>query len=105
MKNSISTSREDDPLYSKCEAIVENNIEPIFDEKDQFGSEKIENYEVLFCLIYNIVARVIHIMPLHEIKDAVKTGTGLAVDGYLDKFNEETLSNFDDEDHKDKIIN
>jgi hypothetical protein len=105
MKNSISANREDDPLYSKCEAIVEKNIEPIFDEKEQFSSEKIENYEVLFCLIYNIVAHVIHIMPLHEIKDAVKTGTGLAIDGYLDKFNEETLSNFDDEDHKDKIIN
>jgi hypothetical protein len=30
-------------------------------------------------------------MPLHEIKDAVKTGTGLALDGYLKKFNEDLI--------------
>lgn len=105
MKSNISTSREDDPLYSKCEAIVEKSIEPIFDEKDQLRPEKIENYEVLFCLMYNIVSHVINIMPLSEIKDAIKAGTNLAVDSHLDKFKEEYLSNFDDEDHKDKIIN
>ena len=44
-------------------------------------------------------------MPLSEIKDAIKAGTNLAVDSHLDKFKEEYLSNFDDEDHKDKIIN
>jgi hypothetical protein len=43
MKTSISASREDDLLYSKCEAIVEKSIEPIFDEKDQLSSETIEN--------------------------------------------------------------
>ena len=105
MTKNMQADKHSDPLYSKCEAIVEKSIEPIFDEKDQFSSEKIENYEVLFCLIYNIVAHVIHIMPLHEIKDAVKTGTDLALHGYLKKFNEESFLDHDDEDYKDRIIN
>jgi hypothetical protein len=105
MTKNMHADKHNDPLYSKCEAIVETSIEPIFDKKDQYSSEKIENYEVLFCLIYNIVAHVINIMPLHEIKDAVKTGTGLALDGYLKKFNEESFLDHDDEDYKDRIIN
>jgi hypothetical protein len=88
MKTSISASREDDLLYSKCEAIVEKSIEPIFDEKDQLSSETIENYEVLFCLMYNIVSHVINIMPLNQIIDAIKTGTNIAVEGHLDKSKE-----------------
>jgi len=88
MKSNISASREDDLLYSKCEAIVEKSIEPIFDEKDQLSSETIENYEVLFCLMYNIVSHVINIMPLNQIIDAIKTGTNIAVEGHLDKFKE-----------------
>ena len=69
--------------------------------------QKFRSFLILMCLIFNIVARAIHYMPIHEIRNAVSVGVDVVIDGYMEKIKKDGHFNFENDydDSKDKIIN
>ena len=105
MNKNKQTNKYGDPLYLKCEEIVDKNISQLFENKKKLKLVENGDNEVLTCLIFNIVAYATRIMPLDEIKDAVKTGTNVVIEGYMKRMKKDGSFDFQDDNSENKVIN